>query len=80
MSELKALAREEERFGLVIPDEEVVLDEMSTLQKMAVVVATLSMFANFLWIPYNPVAACVLLALDFFVMWAAFADLDRSVP
>ena len=47
---------------------------------VAVVVATLSMFANFLWIPYNPVAARVLLALDFFVMWAAFADLDRSVP
>ena len=47
---------------------------------MAVVVATLSMFGNFLWIPYNPVAACVMLALDFFVMWAAFADLDRNAP
>lgn len=44
----------------------------------AVMVATLSMFGNFLWIPYNPIGACVLLALDFFVMWAAFADFDRN--
>ncbi|HSF97152.1 MAG TPA: hypothetical protein VLA55_00565 [Ornithinibacter sp.] len=44
----------------------------------AVIVATLSMFGNFLWMPYSPVAACVLLALDFFVMWAAFADMDRT--
>lgn len=47
---------------------------------VAVVVATLSMFGAFLWIPYSPVAACVILALDFFVMWAAFADLDRNAP
>jgi len=47
---------------------------------VAVIVATLSMFANFLWIPYSPIAACALLALDFFVMWAAFADLDRNAP
>lgn len=45
---------------------------------VAVMVATLSMFGNFLWMPYSPVAAVVLLALDFFVMWAAFADLDRT--
>jgi len=47
---------------------------------VAVIVATLSMFGAFLWIPYSPVAACVILALDFFVMWAAFADLDRNAP
>ena len=47
---------------------------------VAVVVATLSMFAAFLWIPYSPVAALAILALDFFVMWAAFADLDRNAP
>jgi hypothetical protein len=47
---------------------------------VAVVVATLSMFGAFLWIPYSPVAASVILALDFFVMWAAFADLDRNAP
>jgi hypothetical protein len=44
----------------------------------AVGVATLSMFGNFLWMPYNPVGACVLLVLDFFIMWAAFADFDRN--
>ena len=47
---------------------------------VAVVVATLSMFGAFLWMPYQPVAACVILALDVFVMWAAFADLDRNAP
>jgi hypothetical protein len=47
---------------------------------VAVIVATISMFAAFLWIPYQPVAAIVILALDFFVMWAAFADLDRNAP
>ena len=47
---------------------------------VAVLVATVSMFASFLWIPYSPVAALVILALDFFVMWAAFADLDRNAP
>jgi len=47
---------------------------------VAVVVATLSMFAAFLWLPYSPVGAIVILALDFFVMWAAFADLDRNAP
>jgi hypothetical protein len=38
------------------------------------------MFAAFLWIPYSPVPALVILGLDFFVMWAAFADLDRNAP
>ena len=47
---------------------------------VAVIVATISMFGAFLWIPYQPVAAVVILALDFFVMWAAFADLDRNAP
>jgi len=47
---------------------------------VAVIVATLSMFGAFLWIPYQPVAAVVILALDFFVMWAAFADVDRNAP
>ena len=47
---------------------------------VAVLVATVSMFAAFLWIPYSPVAALVILGLDFFVMWAAFADLDRNAP
>ena len=47
---------------------------------VAVIVATLSMFAAFLWLPYNAAGAIVILALDFFVMWAAFADLDSNAP
>ena len=43
----------------------------------AVAVVTVSMFANFLWLPFYPVAALLLIALDIFIMWAAFADYDR---
>ncbi len=45
-----------------------------------VVVVTLSMFVSFLWIPFYPIAACVIIALDIFVMWAASADDDRNAP
>lgn len=43
-------------------------------------VATLSMFASFLWLPFYPVASIIIIALDVFVMWAAFADLDPNAP
>ena len=45
---------------------------------VAVAVVTVSMFANFLWIPFYPLASVLLIALDIFVMWAAFADYDRN--
>jgi hypothetical protein len=45
-----------------------------------VAVISVSMFANFIWIPYQPLAAVVLIALDIFVMWAAFADYDKNAP
>lgn len=35
----------------------------------AVIVATLSAMANFLWIPYFPVWAIVIIALDVLVIW-----------
>lgn len=44
---------------------------------VAVIVATISMFASFLWIPYYPVGALVMVALNIFVMWAAFARRDE---
>ena len=45
---------------------------------VAVIVVAISLFTSFLWLPYYPVAACIVIALDIFVMWAAFADLDRD--
>lgn len=45
---------------------------------LAAGVVTVSMFANFLWIPFYPWASLLLIALDIFVMWAAFADYDRN--
>lgn len=47
---------------------------------VGVVVVALSLFASFLWLPFYPVAALVVIALDIFVMWAAFADLDPNAP
>ncbi|MFI8460653.1 hypothetical protein [Kitasatospora sp. NPDC085464] len=37
---------------------------------VGVAVAGLSMIANFLWLPYYPLWAIVLIALDAFVIWA----------
>ncbi|MFI9318179.1 hypothetical protein ACIGXI_00110 [Kitasatospora aureofaciens] len=37
---------------------------------VGVVVAGLGMIANFLWLPYYPFWAVVLIALDVFVIWA----------
>lgn len=47
---------------------------------VAVAVVTVSLFASFLWIPFFPIAACVIIALDIFVMWAAFADNTENAP
>ena len=47
---------------------------------VAVMVVTLSMFVSFMWIPIYPVASILIIALDIWVMWAAFADYDRNAP
>ncbi|HLN77764.1 MAG TPA: hypothetical protein VK204_12020 [Nocardioidaceae bacterium] len=40
---------------------------------LAVVIAGLSIFANFLWLPYYPVWSLTVMAFDLFVMWALIA-------
>ncbi|MFD5461410.1 hypothetical protein ACFWIQ_01090 [Kitasatospora sp. NPDC127059] len=42
-----------------------------------VVVAGLAMIANFLWLPYYPFWAVVLIAIDAFVIWALCAGTTR---
>jgi hypothetical protein len=37
---------------------------------VAVVIASLGIVANFLWLPYYPLWSLVLIALDVFVIWA----------
>jgi hypothetical protein len=37
---------------------------------LAIILASLSAIANFLWLPYYPVWAIVLIAFDFAVIWA----------
>lgn len=45
---------------------------------VGVVVAGLGMIANFLWLPYYPFWAIVLIAIDVFVIWALCAGTTRS--
>ena len=40
---------------------------------VAVVLASLGIVANFLWLPYYPLWSLVLIALDVFVIWAVTA-------
>ena len=36
---------------------------------LGVVIASLSVVVNFLWLPYNPVRAVIVIAFDVFVIW-----------
>lgn len=40
---------------------------------VAVMIAAVSIIANFLWLPYYPVWAVVIIAFDMFVIWALTA-------
>ena len=40
---------------------------------VGVIVAAVSVFANFVWLPYYPVWAILIIAFDFFVIWALTA-------
>ncbi|MCA1273563.1 hypothetical protein LCE32_26530 [Streptomyces sp. 7G] len=39
-----------------------------------VVLASLNLIANFMWLPYTPVWAIVTIAIDVFVIWALCTD------
>jgi hypothetical protein len=43
-----------------------------------IVLAGLSMIANFMWLPYYPVWAIVLIAVDAFVIWALCVGTGRE--
>ena len=45
---------------------------------VGVVLAGLAMIANFLWLPYYPFWAIVLIAIDIFVIWALCAGTTRE--
>ncbi|MGW4892981.1 DUF7144 family membrane protein [Kitasatospora sp. NPDC004240] len=45
---------------------------------LGVVAAGLNMIANFLWLPYYPFWAIVLIAIDVFVIWALTAGTHRE--
>ncbi|MFG2820875.1 hypothetical protein ACGFX4_15785 [Kitasatospora sp. NPDC048365] len=46
---------------------------------VGIVVAALSMIANFLWLPHYPVWSVVLIAVDAFVIWALCVGTSRKV-
>ncbi len=37
---------------------------------LGVIIAAVSILANFAWLPYYPIWAVVIIAFDFFVIWA----------
>jgi hypothetical protein len=43
-----------------------------------IVLAGLSVIANFMWLPYYPVWAIVLIAVDAFVIWALCVGISRQ--
>ncbi|MEU5278245.1 hypothetical protein ABZ782_05560 [Streptomyces asoensis] len=45
---------------------------------VGITVAGLSMIANFMWLPYQPVWAIVLIAVDAFVIWALCIGTGRD--
>ncbi|MFC9330140.1 hypothetical protein [Kitasatospora sp. NPDC057015] len=45
---------------------------------VGIVLAGLSMIANFLWLPYYPFWAIVIIALDIFVIWALCVGSTRE--
>lgn len=48
---------------------------------VAIAVAAVSIFVNFVWLPYYPVWAVLIIAFDFFVIWALTAhgrDMARA--
>ncbi|HBJ72504.1 MAG TPA: hypothetical protein DDY88_02040 [Actinobacteria bacterium] len=45
---------------------------------LGAVLAAISAVTVFVWIPYNPVGATILLALDVFVIWALLAHSHRQ--
>jgi hypothetical protein len=47
---------------------------------VGVTVAGLGMFANFLWLPYYPFWAILLIAIDLFIIWALCAGMTRRRP
>jgi hypothetical protein len=46
---------------------------------LGVIVAGLGAIANFLWLPYYPFWAIVLIAIDIFIIWALCAGTTRTV-
>ncbi|CAM3031723.1 hypothetical protein [Skermania piniformis] len=44
---------------------------------VGILLAALSVVANFLWLPYYPIWAILIIALDVFVIWALAENSDR---
>ena len=70
--------RLESRTGIVVPQGWVLEyqgweAEPAWARTVAVVLAGLSILANFLWIPYYPVWSLTVIAFDVFVIWALVA-------
>ncbi|WP_255955267.1 DUF7144 family membrane protein [Streptomyces odontomachi] len=45
---------------------------------VAIAIAALSLIANFIWLPFQPIWAIVSIAIDTFVIWAVCTDRRRE--
>ncbi|GHJ40421.1 hypothetical protein [Streptomyces sp. TS71-3] len=45
---------------------------------IGIALASLSLIANFIWLPYQPVWAIISVAIDIFVIWALCTDHKRA--
>ncbi|MCX5197114.1 hypothetical protein OOK31_25000 [Streptomyces sp. NBC_00249] len=55
-----------------------ILKGLPWARAMGVALAVISVVANFLWLPYQPIWALVSIAIDVFVIWALCTDRTRA--
>lgn len=56
-----------------------ILKGASWARGVGVALAAVSLVANFMWLPYQPVWAVISVAVDTFVIWALCTDRSRAV-
>ncbi|AJE87673.1 hypothetical protein [Streptomyces sp. SCSIO ZS0520] len=57
-----------------------ILSGVAWARTLGVVIASLHLIANFMWLPYSPVWAIVAVAIDGFVIWALCGSMRTAGP
>ncbi|MFJ9635213.1 hypothetical protein [Streptomyces sp. NPDC101178] len=56
-----------------------ILKGASWARVVGIVLVSLNLIANFMWLPYTPVWAVVTIAIDVFIIWALCTDRSKPV-